>query len=204
MKRMLGSWMLFSLTSSLLAVSLPERSVKYGFATKDYSIEMTVTFFERYIGRRLAFVSGVDPGTEVCYSADGATGRCVEHFVGAVAVVRYSVTLANGAPPKSASIREYVTTSAQSSGLPQRAPFSMTQKLVNGTGTDIQAFGYDEAPLKRVSRTRTRQQAQAMLWRLCRQELYVNEGTKPFAIVEWKHTLNRISIVQIYAPPDGE
>jgi hypothetical protein len=46
--------------------------------------------------------------------------------------------------------------------------------------------------------------AQAMLWRLCRQELYMNQDTRPFAIVEWKHALNRISIVRIYAPPDAK
>jgi hypothetical protein len=43
-----------------------------------------------------------------------------------------------------------------------------------------------------------------MWWRLCRQELYVDKEMKPFAIVEWKHTVNGISIVQIYAPPDRE
>jgi len=32
----------------------------------------------------------------------------------------------------------------------------------------------------------------------------MDEETKPFAILEWKHTLNRISIVQIYAPLDRE
>lgn len=194
--------MLLNLAAILQAS--PEPEVKYSFATKDYSIEMAITFYEPYLGRPLTFSSGTDPGKELCFSADGGTGRCVEHFVGAVAVVRYSVRVANGETPRVASIREYVTVSAQSSGLPQRAPFSIKQKLVNGIGSDIQAFGYDEAPLKRVSRTRTRKQAQAMLWRLCRQKLYVNEETKPFAIVEWKHTLNRISIVQIYAPSDGE
>jgi hypothetical protein len=205
MKSLLGSWMLLSLTSLLQGGSQPpESEVKYGFATKDYSIELRVNSFDSYLGRRLAFLSSVDPGKEVCFSADAGGGPCVEHFVGAVAVVRYSVRLANGAAPRFASIREYVTVSAQSSELPERAPFSMTQKLVNGIGSDIQAFGYDEAPLKRVDRTRTRKLAQAMPWRLCKQELYLNEEPKPFAIVIWKHTLNRISIDHIYAPPDGE
>jgi hypothetical protein len=80
----------------------------------------------------------------------------------------------------------------------------MTQKLIEGIGSDIQAFGYEEASLKQADRIRIRRQAQAAWWRLCRQELYVDEEVKPFAIVEWKHTLNRISIVQIYAPPDRE
>ena len=80
----------------------------------------------------------------------------------------------------------------------------MTQKLVKGIGSDLQVFGYDEGPLKNAKRIPTRKQAQSTWWRLCHQDLYVDEETKPFAILEWKHTLNRISIVQIYAPPNTE
>ena len=80
----------------------------------------------------------------------------------------------------------------------------MTQKLVKGIGSDLQVFGYDEGPLKKSQRSPTRKQTQSTWWRLCKQELYVDEETKPFAIVEWKHTLNRVSIIQIYAPPNRE
>jgi len=205
MKTSLGSWMLLSLASISQVTSAPENDIKYGFATRDYSIEMKITFLDPYVGQRLAFASSVDAGKELCFSTgDGRTGPCIERFVGAVAIVRYSVKLANGKRPSLASIGERVTVSAQSSGLPQRAPFSMTQKLVDGIGSDLQAFGYDEGPLRKSERIRTRKQAQSLWWRLCRQELYVGEETRPFAIVEWKHTLNRISIVQIYAPPDRE
>jgi hypothetical protein len=166
--------------------------------------ESVFTFLDPYVGQRLAFSSGVDPGKELCFSAgDGRTGPCIDRFVGAAAIVRYSVKLANGGTPSLASIRERVTLAAQSSGLPQRAPFSMAQRLVNGIGSDLQVFGYDEGSLKKADRIRTRNQAQTM-WRLCRQELYIGEEKAPFAIVEWKHTLNRISIVQIHAPPDRE
>lgn len=76
----------------------------------------------------------------------------------------------------------------------------MVETLIKGIGSDIQAFGYDETPLKRADRGRIRRQAQATWWRLFRQELYIGEETRPFAIVEWKHTLNHITIVQIYGP----
>jgi hypothetical protein len=186
------------------AASPLDHDVKYGFATRDYSIRLSVAFFEPYWGRRLSFFSNVDTTKEFCYSSDrGTTGKCIERFVGAVAVVTYSVKLANTATPRSVTIREYVTVSAQSPGLPERAPLSMTQKLFEGIGSDIQAFGYDEASLKQADRIRIRRQAQVW-WRLCRQELYVDEEATPFAIVEWKHTLNRISIIQIHAPPDRE
>lgn len=205
MNTSLGSWLLLSLASISQATSAPENDIKYGFATKEYSIEMTITFFDPYVGQRLAFSSSVDSGKELCFSTgDGRTGPCIERFVGAIAVVRYSVKLAHGGKPHLASITERVTVSAQSSGLPLRPPFSMTQKLVEGIGSDLQAFGYDEGPLKKSDRLSTRKQAETMWWRLCRQELYIGGEAKPFAIVEWKHTLTRISIVQVDAPPYRE
>jgi hypothetical protein len=205
MKASLASWILLSLASISQATSAPEKDITYGFATRDYLIEMKITFVDPYVGQRLTFSSSLDPGRELCFSAgDGRTGPCIERFVGAVAVVTYSVKLANGGTPSLVSIRERVTVSAQSPGLPQRAPFSMTQKLVKGIGSDLQVFGYDEGPLKKATRIPTRKQAQSTWWRLCKQELYVDEETKPFAIVEWKHTLNRVSIIQIYAPPNRE
>jgi hypothetical protein len=76
--------------------------------------------------------------------------------------------------------------------------------LVDGIGSDLQVFGYDEGPLKQADRVRSRRQRKATWWRLYRQELYVDQETEPFAIVEWKHTLNRISVVEIYSPPDRE
>jgi len=205
MKASLGSWILLSLASISQTTSAPGTDITYGFATRDYLIEMKITFLDPYVGQRLVFSSSVDPARELCFSTgDGRTGPCIRRFVGAVAVVTYSVKLANGGTPGLASIRERVTVPAQSPGLPQRAPFSMTQKLVKGIGSDLQVFGYDEGPLKKAERIATRKQAQSTWWRLCKQELYVDEETKPFAILEWKHTLNRISIVQIYAPPNRE
>jgi len=205
MNALLGSWILLSLASISQVTPAPKNELKYSFVTRDYSIEMKIAFLDPYVGQRLAFSSGVDPAKELCFSAgDGRTGACIERFVGAAAVVRYSVKLANGRVPGLASIRERVTVSGQSPGLPQRAPFSMTEKLAQGIGSDLQVFGYDEGPLKRADRIPTRREAQAMWWRLCRQELYVDEEMKPFAIVEWKHTVKGISIVQIYAPPDRE
>ncbi|MFL6464140.1 MAG: hypothetical protein ACJ73N_06995 [Bryobacteraceae bacterium] len=205
MKRWLGYWLLLGFPAMSRAASPLDHDIKYSFATRDYSIRLSVAFFEPYWGRRLSFFTSIDTRKEFCYSGDrGTTGKCIERFVGAVAGVTYSVKLANGGTPRLMTIREYVTVSAQSPGLPERVPLSMTQRLIEGIGSDIQAFGYEEASLKQADRIRIRRQAQAAWWRLCRQELYVDEEVKPFAIVEWKHTLNRISIVQIYAPSDRE
>ena len=205
MKTSVGSWMLLSLAFISQATSAPENDIEYAFSTRDHSIEMKIAFLHPYLGQRLSFSSSVDSEKELCFStSEGMTGPCIERFVGAVAVVRYSVKLANGGKPDLASIRERVTVSAQSAGLPPRPPFSMTQKLVKGIGSDLQVFGYDEGPLKKSDRIRTRKQAQTMWWRLCRQELYIDGEATPFAILEWKHTLTRISIVDIAAPPYRE
>jgi hypothetical protein len=181
-----------------------ERDVTYGFTTMQYTIEMRISFLDPYEGRRLVFYSSVDASKPICRLLDGTPGKCIDRFLGAVAVVRYSVRLANGGIPETAAIREYVTVTAQSPGLAERAPFSMTLLLVDGIGSDLQVFGYDEGPLKQGDRVRSRRQRKATWWRLYRQELYVDQETAPFAIVEWKHTLNRISVVEIYSPPDRE
>jgi hypothetical protein len=137
----------------------------------------------------------MEPGREVCYS-----GECSQQFVGAAAIVTYVVKLPDGKPPARAAIREHVTGLKQSSGLPAREPFSKTQTLVNVTASDLQVFGYDEAAVRKADRNRMHAGMRTQ-WRLYRQQLYMDQDERPFAIVEWKHTLDRISIVQIYAPP---
>jgi hypothetical protein len=191
--------------SLLLSVGAPEqKEITYSFATEHYVIEMAVSFLEPYRGRPLVFYSGLGPRKEVCYSGDGETlGKCPERFVGAVAIVRYSVRHWNGKPPVRAAIREHVTIIAQSDDLPERSPFSKTQELVNGAASDIQVFGYDEAGMKKSDLARTRGHARQKAWRLYRQELYMDSEAKPFAIVEWKHTVDRIGIVKVYSPAPG-
>lgn len=193
----------FSGANAVAAKSATEKDIAYRFATGEYLIQMNVAFFEPYLGRRLIFFGSGDPRKELCYSGEyGTTSKCASRFVGAVAVVRYSAKAVNRAATRAITIREYVRVLAQSPDLPARAPFSMTQTLVNGIGSDIQAFGYDEASLKPADREQTREQAQVRLWRFCRQELYVDQESRPFAIVVWRYTLNRLSIIQIFSPRD--
>jgi hypothetical protein len=66
-------------------------------------------------------------------------------------------------------------------------------------GSSAVAPGYDEAGMKKSDRIRTRDQAK-QTWRVYRQELYMDREVKPFAVVEWNHTLDRISILGIYSP----
>ena len=169
----------------------PQPEITYGFATSDYLIEMTVRFLNPYSGRRLVFYSSVEPEKP---------SQDFQQFVGAAAIVTYVVKLPDGKPPHRSAIRESVTVLTQSSRLPARPPFSKTQALVKGTATDLQVFGYDEAAIKKADRGPTRAHMRTQ-WRLYRQRLYVDQDEKPFAIVDWKHTLDRISIVEIYGPP---
>jgi len=169
----------------------PPPEVTYGFATSDYMVEMRVKFLNPYLGRPLVLYSSVEPAKP---SED------FPQFVGAAAIVTYVVKLPDGKPAEGPAIREHVTVLSQSSGLASRGPFSKTQALVRGTATDLQVFGYDEAAVKKPERGPMRAHMRGQ-WMLYRQKLYIGQDEKPFAIVEWKHTLDRISIVRIYAPP---
>ena len=161
---------------------------------------MRVNFLDPYLGERLVFYSSADPHRQICPPVEGGTtGQCLDKFVGAVALVKYSVKLVNGGKPGSVAIRERVMVAAQSPGLAERAPFVMTLALIEGRGSDIQAFGYDETALKGVAHSRDREQAKAA-WRFYKQELFVDKEKTPFALVEWKHTVQRIYITRIYSP----
>jgi hypothetical protein len=160
-----GAYLLLSLLPGLAGPQQTEAT--YGFATERYDIEMRVDFPVPYVGRRLVFYNGANPQKELCYSGNGGTlGKCPERFVGALAVVRYSVRHQNGKPVGRITIREHVTVMAESRGLPYRLPFSKSIELVNGIGSDLQVFGYDESEVRKSERIRARRQASQTMWRL--------------------------------------
>ncbi|HVP45941.1 MAG TPA: hypothetical protein VMS37_04130 [Verrucomicrobiae bacterium] len=161
---------------------------------------MRVSFPAPYEGKRLSVYHAADPAKEDCLSvATGASG-CIGSFVGALAVVSFAVKRADSGKPVTTSIREMVTVTEQSPGLPSRPPFVMTVKLARGIGSDLQAFGYDESPLPVAARTAEREAAKAS-WRRYRQALYLDKDRQAFAVIEWLHTISRIRILSIDAPP---
>jgi len=174
-----------------LASPPPPPEVTYGFATADYLTEMRIRFLNPYTGRPLVLYSSAEPAKP---------SQDFPQFVGAAAIVTYAVRSPDGQPPDGSAIREHVTVVSQSTGLAARGPFSKTQALVKGTATDLQVFGYDEGAVQQGDRGRLRAHMRTQ-WVLYRQKLYMDHDEKPFAIVEWKHTLARISMVRIYAPP---
>ena len=62
---------------------------------------------------------------------------------------------------------------------------------------DLQAFGYDESDIPEGEREAERQKSKERLWRLCRQELYLNSEKVPFAIISWRYTLEAIEILSV-------
>jgi hypothetical protein len=183
----------------LLGLHLPATvsGSSYEFTTEKYSVEMRVSFSAPYEGKRLALYSDGDPGKEVCPPIAGAS-RCIENFVGALAVVEFKVTRVADGKPAPTSIREIVTVVDQSPGLPERPLYTMSVPLINGNGTDVQAFGYDEGPLPAFRRAAEREAAKTA-WRRYRQELYLDADRQPFAVIEWRHTTNGICILRVQA-----
>ena len=193
----LGALLLFH-GGSVRAEVAPDSS--YGLSTTKYTIQMRVSFPPPYEGNRLVVYRNGNPGEEICPSIEAGPSGCVANFVGAVAAVAFTVTRVADGRPAGASIREVVMLVDQSPGLPDRLPYVMSVKLVNGRGSDLQAFGYDESPLPLPKRPAEREKARTA-WRRYRQELYVDKDRQPFAVVEWLHTMTRIHIVRVDAPP---
>jgi hypothetical protein len=84
--------------------------------------------------------------------------------------------------------------------LPDRRPYLYEQRLVSGVGSDVQAFGYDESGASEPERRRLRSEWLG-LWRVFRQELFVNGESEPFAVVEWRHTLEHIDVIRTTSIP---
>jgi hypothetical protein len=193
---------LFSLPALLLAlapaaVPAPQEG-SYEFRAGELRIALKVTYLEPFLGRRLAFTPANQPDKEICFSENGTPGACTEQFTGAVARVVYALQNDKGKPPKKASLRESVAVLDQYEGLPNRLAFEKRASFVKGIVSDLQVFGYDESDVKPTEREAVRTEA-SVVWRVYRQELYLNDETRPFAVINWKHTITRISILSISA-----
>jgi hypothetical protein len=171
----------------------------YRFTAGRRYVEMRVRFPAPYAGRPLLVYRGEDPEKAVCLVRDAGGSGCVERFVGAVALVTFEVLRVEDGKPVDASLREVVKLVEQSPGMPERPPFTTTIRLKRGAGSDIQAFGYDETPLRPEDRAAERLAAQST-WRRYRQELYLDQDRQPFAVIEWLHTIAGIRIVKASAP----
>jgi hypothetical protein len=192
-----------SIASDMWAIACEPRH--HRFTAGNYIVDMEIRCADPYLGRRLAFVSDTSSGKEICAAGNGAPGPCPNHFVGSVLTATFTVKRTRGKLPRKTLMREYVTVIAQSPDLPPRPPFDRTQLFTDGMITDLQAFGYDESDIREGERENVRKQSRERLWRLCRQELYLNGGTAPFATISWRYTLDSIEILGVQGshPPHG-
>jgi hypothetical protein len=184
---------------SIVLLAAGDAPQHHTFTSGDHIINMDVRFSEPYTGRRLVFYDEADPLKEICLIGNGEAGACPNRFVGIVATVTFHVQRATGKLRGKTSIREHVTVIAQSPDLPPRLPFDKTQVLAHGAINDLQAFGYDESDIAEGGREAERLESKKRLWRLCRQELYLNGETAPFAIIKWRYTLDAIEILSVGA-----
>jgi hypothetical protein len=180
----------------MLLTAMAAEPQRYAFTSDGHIITMDVRFSDPYVGERLAFYDDA-ARKEICLVGNGETGACPRLFVGVVAAATFTVKRASGKLRGKTSIREYVTVTEQSPDLPPRPPFDRTQVLTNGAISDLQAFGYDESDIAEGEREAERQKSKERLWRHCRQELYLNGETAPFATIYWSYTLDAIEIVSV-------
>src|SRR5215467_8894463 len=122
------------------------------FNVGDHVIIMDVRLFGSYAGERLVFRDDRNPRVEICLAGNGEAQDCPKRFVGVVVAVKWTVKRTRGKLHDDTSIREHVVVTAQSPDLPRRPPFDNTQVLKDGTVSDLQAFGYDEAQLPEAER----------------------------------------------------
>jgi hypothetical protein len=165
---------------------------EYLFVNSDHEVTMRVDYLEPYRGQPLEFYEASEPSKRRCY-----TGRCIEHFHGAAALVHFEVRRRHANAARPASLREVATIIDQSRDLPAAPPFGSTQDLVNGRASDLQVLGYDEAGIPEEERERLREQAPVRMWRRCGQELFLNGSAKPFLVLEWRHTTKGIELVRV-------
>jgi hypothetical protein len=179
-----------------------EHEAVYRLDTADYRIEMNVRFFPPYLGGRLVFYSSANPAKELCYSGNGDSSSCIQRFVGALAAVTYRFQPRRKNVPAATTFREVVRVLSQSEGLDERPPYVREQPLLQGVGSDVQAFGYDESAVSEPERAALRAESRARMWRVYRQELFLKGDGAPFGVVDWKHMLNRIEVVRVRSRAD--
>jgi acetolactate synthase regulatory subunit len=173
---------------------------RIAFETDRYVVHAEIAFLPAYRGRRLAFSRPGEGSAGTGFTRAGKESPAPECFVGALAVVTYTVRLPDGRPARQFRLRERVTLIDQHSSLLPWRPLERTVSSVAGVATDIQLFGYDEEGMDPAARRLGRENS-SQAWRLYRQELYIDDQTAAVAVLEWRHTIRSIELVGSHANP---
>jgi hypothetical protein len=191
-------WSLASLgltTKRLRSEKLSEPS--YRFLTPECEVRMSVQFLANSSTESFHFRDRLT-NRAFCLSADGKENRgCLQRFVGAMAIARYAFRSRSHSPAP-LNLRERVLTIDNDSRVSAPPPFERELAAEREIVSDIQAFGYNpDDPQQAAFHDKP-----LSVWRLLRQDLYLNGQTTAFLIVHWKHTLDFISLLDVI-PGDG-
>jgi hypothetical protein len=114
-----------------------------------------------------------------------------------MAIAQYAFRLRRHSPAP-LNLRERVLTIDHDSRVSAPPPFERVLAVESEVVSDIQAFGYNPDDPQQAAFS-----AKPLgVWRLLRQDLYLNGQATAFLIIHWKHTLNFISLVDVI-PGDG-
>jgi hypothetical protein len=174
-----------------LAGLLAYQGDEFTFVAQGHLITLRAEPLKPFLGSPLALYS--DAG-KLCLAAELGLQACSEHFVGAVTIVRFSAGNGRGEPARTGEIHERVVLIDRSPGIPDRPIYTKAVRLVRGIASDIQLYGYDEGDIAPDRRAQSRDEARR-LWMHFRQELYWNRQNQPFAVLEWRHTIDGIGLV---------
>ena len=178
------------------ASDAPIRNDRLVFDHGEYSLFLQVTYLAPFVGEPLRFIHPSNQTDASCYTETGAPGKCVDRFVGSAAIVHIEVKHRHTGRLVSVELRERVSVLSQHAVLSVRPPFERSIRLIKGLGSDIQAFGYDEALVSEDERAELREKS-ADIWRICRQELYLASEATPTAVIDWERTPSHISILRV-------
>jgi len=188
---------LWSLTSLAAGLGLTSPGMKaenrsepsYHFRTPDCEVRMSVQFVANASTEGFHFRDRLTNRT-FCLSARGEEDHgCLERFIGAMAIARYALRpRRHSAAPL--NLRERVLTIDNDSRMTPPPPFESILAAEREVVSDIQAFGYNPDDPQQTAFPRP-------MWRLLRQDLFLNGQTTAFLIVHWKHTMDLISLVDV-------
>lgn len=176
------------ITGNALALKSENNSeLVYRFATPECEVQMSVEYFGSTEVQSLRFRDFLSRHA-FCLSSNGKDDPgCAQRFSGSLAIAHYHFRsrVHTHAP---LSLRERVLTIDYDSRLAPRPPFEGLLVVEGGAASDIQAFGYN--PDKDSTKP-------LPLWRLLRQDLFLNDDSSAFLIVHWKHTFDAIRLLDV-------
>jgi hypothetical protein len=160
-------------------------------------------FYKQYRGKPLRFI-GPD-GKSVFYGPDGQQAAYPRAFYGAIAVVHFLVQNITGTSlPGDLRMEEHVST-LKADPLYTPKP-DMTKSISvgkDGWVTDLQVHGFNQDTMAR-SEWRKLRNALKNASVVYRQELCLvtHQTRHRFAVIVWRHSLDKISIEDIYGLPE--